>query len=386
MFDFLFREKDGEEESITELITVDIKKLELSKMAIEKAENMIAKAIAKSEFVVQRDNERVKDDIYWMLNIRPNANETATDFWMRAMKKLLREGECVICILKNGIFIADSYIEDNSVTMPQVYKNITISVNDKTMTLNKNFSANDIIHLRSKNRKIQGYLEKTLKLYNNTVSALCEAKKIAGSPKFALNMDGNQPIIRKRDADGKEKSLTIDEYKKDIKRLLESDDIEVLINSTGLKVEQMKITTDVSSEDIAKMAKEIFTECAFAYDIPKAVFLGEITEKADSTNEFITYAVSWIVEIINDSMNAKMVGKEDYLKGEKIWIDISQYKHIDIIQSAANLDKLRAIGFSFDEILKLVGWEPLNTKFSKERVLTKNYTNNLGGGESDDKE
>lgn len=386
MFDFLFREKDGEEKSIMELITVDIKKLELSKMAIEKAENMIAKAIAKSEFVVQRGNERVKDDIYWMLNIRPNANETATDFWMRAMKKLLREDECVICILKNGIFIADSYSADNSVTMPQVYKNITISVNDKTMTLNKNFSANDIIHLRAKNRKIRGYLEKTLKLYNNTVSALCEAKKIAGSPKFALNMDSQQPIIRKRDADGTEKSLTIDEYKKDIKRLLESDDIEVLINSTGLKVEQMKITTDVSSEDIAKLAKEIFTECAFAYDIPKAVFLGEITEKADSTNEFITYAVSWIVEIINDSMNAKMVGKEDYLKGEKIWIDISQYKHIDIIQSAANLDKLRAIGFNFDEILKLVGWEPLNTEFSKERVLTKNYTNNLGGGESDDKE
>lgn len=384
MFDFLFRDKGGEEKSIMELITVDIKKLALSKMAIEKAENMIAKAIAKSEFVVQRRNERVQDDIYWMLNIRPNPNETATDFWIRAVKKILREDECVICILKSGIFIADSYNTDNSVTMPQVYKNITISANDKTMTLNKNFSANDIIHLRTKNRKIRGYLEKTLKLYNDTVSALCEAKKIAGSPKFALNMDGNQPIIRKRDADGKEKSLTIDEYKKDIKRLLESDDIEVLINSTGLKVEQMKITTDVSSEDIAKLAKEIFTECAFAYDIPKAVFLGEITEKADSTNEFITYAVSWIVEIINDSMNAKMVGKEDYLKGEKIWIDISQYKHIDIIQSAANLDKLRAIGFSFDEILKLVGWEPLNTEFSKERVVTKNYTNNLGGGESGD--
>lgn len=384
MFDFLFRDKGGEEKSIMELITVDIKKLALSKMAIEKAENMIAKAIAKSEFVVQRGNERVQDDIYWMLNIRPNPNETATDFWIRAVKKILREDECVICILKSGIFIADSYNTDNSVTMPQVYKNITISANDKTMTLNKNFSANDIIHLRTKNRKIRGYLEKTLKLYNDTVSALCEAKKIAGSPKFALNMDGNQPIIRKRDADGKEKSLTIDEYKKDIKRLLESDDIEVLINSTGLKVEQMKITTDVSSEDIAKLAKEIFTECAFAYDIPKAVFLGEITEKADSTNEFITYAVSWIVEIINDSMNAKMVGKEDYLKGEKIWIDISQYKHIDIIQSAANLDKLRAIGFSFDEILKLVGWEPLNTEFSKERVVTKNYTNNLGGGESGD--
>lgn len=379
----MFKDK-GEEKSVMELITVDVKKLALSKMAIEKAENMIAKAIAKSEFVVQRGNERVQDDIYWMLNIRPNGNETATDFWMRAIKQLLREEECVICLLKNGLFIADSYIADNSVTMPQVYKNITISANDKSMTLNKNFSADDIIHLRTKNRKIRGYLEKTLKLYNDTVSALCAAKKVAGTPKFALNMEGHQPVLRTREADGSERPLTIDEYKKNIKALLESDDIEVLTNSTGLKIEQMTINTSTSSEDIAKLANEIFTECAFAYDIPKAVFLGEITEKADSTNEFITYAVSWIVEIINDSLNAKMVGKEDYLKGEKIWIDISQYKHIDIIQSAANLDKLRSIGFSFDEILKLVGWEPLNTDFSKERVVTKNYTNNLGGDAGDD--
>lgn len=383
MFDFLFKDK-GEEKSVMELITVDVKKLALSKMAIEKAENMIAKAIAKSEFVVQRGNERVQDDIYWMLNIRPNSNETATDFWMRAIKQMLREEECVICVLKNGLFIADSYSTDNSVTIPRVYKNITISANDKTMKLNKNFSADDIIHLRAKNRKIRDYLEKTLRLYNDTVSALCAAKKVAGTPKFALNMEGHQPVLRTREADGSERPLTIDEYKKNIKTLLESDDIEVLTNSTGLKIEQMTINTSTSSEDIAKLANEIFTECASAYDIPKAVFLGEITEKADSTNEFITYAVSWIVEIINDSLNAKMVGKADYLKGEKIWVDISQYKHIDIVQSAENLDKLRSIGFSFDEILKVVGWEPLNTDFSKERVVTKNYTNNLGGDAGDD--
>lgn len=383
MFDFLFKDK-GEEKSVMELITVDVKKLALAKTAIEKAENMIAKAIAKSEFVVQRGNERVQDDIYWMLNIRPNSNETATDFWMHAIKQMLREEECVICVLKNGLFIADSYSTDNSVTIPQVYKNITISANDKTMKLNKNFSADDIIHLRAKNRKIRGYLEKTLKLYNDTVSALCAAKKVAGTPKFALNMEGHQPVLRTREADGSERQLTIDEYKKNIKTLLESDDIEVLTNSTGLKIEQMTINTSTSSEDITKLANEIFTECASAYDIPKAVFLGEITEKADSTNEFITYAVSWIVEIINDSLNAKMVGKEDYLKGEKIWVDISQYKHIDIVQSAANLDKLRSIGFSFDEILKVVGWEPLNTDFSRKRVVTKNYTNNLGGDAGDD--
>ena len=73
---------------------------------------------------------------------------------------------------------------------------------------------------------------------------------------------------------------------------------------------------------------------------------------------------------------------ECYLDGEYIWIDMSRFKHRDIIESAANLDKLRSIGFNFDEIRTAIGWEELGTDFSQERVVTKNYTNNLGGDES----
>ena len=121
-----------------------------------------------------------------------------------------------------------------------------------------------------------------------------------------------------------EKVLTEDEYKNNIKKLLTSDKVEIIKNQETLSVGELKITNNVSTEDLTKIAHEIFVECALAFDIPKAVFLGEITEKADSTNEFITYAVSWVVEVLNDSLNAKLVGQTDYLKGEKIWIEIGR--------------------------------------------------------------
>ena len=54
MFDFLFQNKNGEQQSYMDMISVEIKKLELSKMAIQKAKGMISHAIAKSEFIVQR--------------------------------------------------------------------------------------------------------------------------------------------------------------------------------------------------------------------------------------------------------------------------------------------------------------------------------------------
>lgn len=376
MFDFTWSKK-GKVESVMEIISADIKELQISKLAIEKAISMIAKAVAKSEFVVQRKNGRIKDDIYYMLNIKTNENETATDFWIEAVKKLLVETECVICRLGKSLYIADSWQVDTSVVLKQKYTNIVITSNGNSMHLDKTFYADEVLHLRSRNEKIKTYLEKVLRKYDEILDALSEAKRIASTPKFELRTQGPQQIIRTPNPDGTQKTLTEDEYKKNIKELLNSKKMEIIKNQDTLSVGELKITNNVSTEDLTKIAHEIFVECALAFDIPKAVFLGEITEKADSTNEFITYAVSWVVEVINDSLNAKIVGQKDYLDGEKIWIDMSGYKHVDIIESAANLDKLRAIGFNLDEIFRMVGWEELGTDFSKQRVLTKNYTNDL---------
>lgn len=383
MFDFLFQNKNGEQQSYMDMISVEIKKLELSKMAIQKAKGMISHAIAKSEFIVQRKNGRTKDHIYWILNIRPNPNETATDFWISAIDKLLTYGECLICRVGDHLYIADSYTDDNAVMLPKRYSNVTIKANGETFMLGKSFLADDVIHLRAQNDKIRGYLEKVLKMYDDVTSALASAKKLDSTPKFTLDVPGSIPVIQTKDENGNIKMLSIDMYKQKIKELLESDNIEILQNSNGMKLSSLKMESNISSEDIVKMANEIFTECAFAFDIPKAVFLGEITEKADSTNEFITYAVGWIVELLNDSFNAKLVGEKDYLAGERIWVDMSRFKHRDILESAANLDKLRSIGFNFDEIRTTVGWEELNTEFSQERVITKNYTNDLGGEKSE---
>lgn len=383
MFDILFPGKKGEIKSYMDLVSIEVKKLQISKLAIEKAVNMIAHAVAKSEFVVQRKEGRAKDHLYWVLNIQPNANETATDFWIRVVRRLLTEGECIICNIAGALYIADSYSKSNTVILAQTYRNLNITANDGNYTLQKTFGASEIIHLRAQNEKIKRYLERILSQYDKTASAVAAAKKLASAPKFTLDVPAALPVLRTKGEDGKEKVLTIDEYKNKIRRLLESDDIEVLQNQNGMTISQLKIDTTVSSEDVVKLATEIYTESALAYDIPKAVFLGEITEKADSTNEFITYAVGWVTELINDSLNAKLVGERDYLAGEYIWIDMSRFKHRDIIESAANLDKLRSIGFNFDEVRSMVGWEPLNTDFSQERVVTKNYTNNLGGEESE---
>lgn len=380
MFDFLFQNKNGEIQNYMDLITINLKKMEISKLAIEKAIGMIAKAIAKSEFIVERNGQRVKDDVYWMLNIRTNPNETATDFWINVVKKLLTNQECVIIHISDGLYLANTFTVSNSVMFPQIYSNIQITSNDKTINLNKSFVADDVIHLKSGNAKLKGYLDKILSIYDQTIGAMCTVQKIANTPKFNLKMDTITPIIKRKKPDGTEVTLTLDEYKADLVKMIESDEIAILSSTHSMMLEQLKIESNVKAEEIVKIAKEIYEETAYAFDIPEAVFLGKITEKADSSNEFVTYACSWIVEIINDSLNAKLVGKNAFLNGEKLWIDMSRFKHRDIVDCAAGLEKLRGLGFNFDEIREMVGREALNTEFSKKRMVTKNFGEDFASG------
>ncbi len=384
MFDIFFKKSSsGLEQSLMEILTIDAIKAQISDEALEKAAEMIAKSIAKSEFKVKRKGGLKKDEIYWMLNVKPNENETATEFWMKAIKRLILRGECLIIQQNKKLYLADSFAVDNAVFSAKKYTDVYVMVNDDAAKMNGTFFSGDVLHLRNTNKNLMTILKKNLALYNDILSAMVTSKKISSVPKFTLEVGTGLPVIHQKDENGEVKPLTIDQYKENIKKLLSSENIEIVTNQNGLAVNQLSVNTSVTAEEITKIRNEIYLETAQALDIPKAVFLGEITEKADSTNEFITYSVNWLVEMLNDAMNAALVGKEDFLKGEKIFVDMSKYKHVDIIESANGLDKLRAIGYTLDELFELTGWEPINTEFSKKRALTKNYADE--GGETGEK-
>ena len=217
------------------------------------------------------------------------------------------------------------------------------------------------------------YLESVVNQYNNTLNAINYMIRLSNQPKFKLKL-GTAQSFREKQADGTDKIVTKDMYAEKIKRLLESEDITVMTESEGVSLENIQINASAKAEELAKVALAINNEAANAFDIPEAVFNGNITEQSDATNEFITYAVGPVAEVINDTLTAYIVGEDDYSrKNEKVMVWLARFKHVDVVDSAVNLDKLRGIGFSYDEIRAMVGYPLLNTEFSNARALTKNY-------------
>lgn len=373
MFDFLFQKNNGLQ-SLAETITIELKKLNIAKLAVEKAETMIAKAIAKSDILIQTQSEN-KRKYEYRLNVQPNDNENGTYFWTKVVKKLLREGEVVIIRIGEKYYRAQSFQESDNVMTGRLYSNITIEAAEKQYSLFKTFLSGDVIHLRYDNSKIRVLLNSVLSQYETTANSVNAMMQIANTPKFKLKVPGQLNLVRRGKDGESDKKITKEEYTEELKKLLESESLAIITESNGITLEQLGIQTATKAEELVKIKEEINNATAEAYDIPQAVFNGNITEKSDATNEFITYAVGSVAEVINDELTAKLVGAEDYAgKNERVMVWLARFKHVDVVDSANNLDKLRSNGWNFDEIREMVGYPVLNTPFSQARALTKNYT------------
>ena len=378
MFDFLFQDKNKGLQSLAETITIELEKLNIAKLAVEKAETMIAKAVAKSDILIQTQSED-KRKYEYRLNVQPNDNENGTYFWTKVVKKLLREGEVVIIRIGEKYYRAQSFQESDNVMTGRLYSNITIEAAEKQYSLFKTFLSGDVIHLRYDNSKIRVLLNSMLSQYETTANSVNAMMQIANTPKFKLKVPGQLNLVRRGKDGESDKKITKEEYTEELKKLLESKSLAVITESNGIALEQLGIQTATKTEELVKIKEEINNATAEAYDIPQAVFNGNITEKSDATNEFITYAVGPVAEVINDELTAKLVGAEDYAgKNERVMVWLARFKHVDVVDSANNLDKLRSNGWNFDEIREMVGYPVLNTPFSQARALTKNYTTGEG--------
>ncbi|MFR0961354.1 MAG: phage portal protein [Dorea sp.] len=374
MFNFSFKDKNNGLQSLAETITIELEKLNIAKLAVEKAETMIAKAIAKSDILIQTQSEH-KRKYEYRLNVQPNDNENGTYFWTKVVKKLLREGEVVIVRIGDKYYRVQSFQESDNVMTGRLYSNITIEAAGKQYSLLKTFLSGDVIHLRYDNSKIRVLLNSVLSQYETTANSVNAMMQIANTPKFKLKVPGPLNLVRRGKDGESDKKITKEEYTEELKKLLESKSLAIITESSGITLEQLGIQTATKAEELVKIKEEINNATAEAYDIPQAVFNGNITEKSDATNEFITYAVGQVAEVINDELTAKLVGAEDYAgKNERVMVWLARFKHVDVVDSANNLDKLRSNGWNFDEIREMVGYPVLNTPFSQARALTKNYT------------
>ena len=374
------------------IINQKSKQMSIKKKAIEHSIDLIARTISKSEIQIYRyDNKQKKiipkiDEYYYKLNIKPNNNEYGTSFFYRAVSKLLHDEEVLILEIDNNLYLAESFEKSESILYKKTYHDIYLSdVDGNKFKLDKSYNSDEVIHLTLGGSKINEVLDDYYNEFGNLLGISFSQYKSNNIPKWKLITPGDQPAIYDRETN---KAISYEEYKKKITEGLFNEEESIVLLSKALDLEKINGEKQIDSSDYIKLEKKWSDEVANAFNIPLDVFYGSKTDKSTGTNDFISFAVVPILRIFEDGMNGTLIKKNEYLRGDRIFINKLNMKHFDIFDSATSMDKLFGDGFSHNDLRYFIDIPKLDEEWADEHNITKNYgkanNSNVKGGDKDE--
>ena len=151
--DFLGNVKNEKGEITENIIEEKIQEIYYKELAIQTAISLIANAIAKCEIKVQENNQEVKNKLYYILNVSPNANENSSQLWHKAIEKMIYQNECILVDVNDNLCCADSYTPEEYPILGNLYKGVVIG----NLQLNKTFKSSEVLRLQLNNSNIHSF-------------------------------------------------------------------------------------------------------------------------------------------------------------------------------------------------------------------------------------
>ena len=391
VLDKLFKNSKGEFVSIIDILfgSSDSNNY-IYALAEAHAIDLIAKTIAKCEIQTfeNKNNkvEEVKNDLYWSLNIQPNYNENGTRFLYKLVTKLLIEKRALVIINKtpttNLLYVADDFNANNKILVGKTFTNVKISDDEgNSIILDKLYNIENSIYYSINNNELTTASESFKKNTTKILKAAQKAFERANIPKWRLKFPGNQPTMIDPQTN---QPMKYDEYKKKVTEGLLSEEEAIVLLSEMFDLIYLNKDSNKNLTDFSSAVKEIGDTVAQKWNIPLDVFYGSKTEKSTGTNDFITFAVDFYFEFLEDGFNMTLVGKPSFLKGEYVMFNRFSIQHKDIFDNANGIDKLIGDGFSRNEINKFLRLPKIDEAWADEHNLTKNYGKMEGGAENEE--
>ena len=100
---------------------------------------------------------------------------------------------------------------------------------------------------------------------------------------------------------------------------------------------------------------------------------GDMTNMGDLVNTMLTFSVDPEAKMISDEVTRKNFKPDEIMRGSKVKVDTTTIKHIDIFDAAASASQLVSYGvFRINDVLKALGYEPVDDPVANMRLITKN--------------
>ena len=118
-------------------------------LAIQSCINLIANVLSKAEFQTFEKGREVRKDNYYLFNVEPNPNKSASKFWRDVVHHLVYNNESLIIQQNNYFYVADSFDVKKFAFKDYVYTNVVID----DYQLSDSFIEPNVLHFELHNEK-----------------------------------------------------------------------------------------------------------------------------------------------------------------------------------------------------------------------------------------
>ncbi|MCM3628796.1 phage portal protein [Paenibacillus glycanilyticus] len=349
-------------------------------LAMETCINFIARTISQSDFRITQNNKRIRNDWDYLLNVSPNTDQSASEFWHQFVYKLIYDNEVLVIKTDNDeLLIADDFDRKEYAVFPDVFSDVVV----KDYTFTRTFRMDEVIYLKHSEVKLIDAVRGISNEYDSLFSRMIEIQRMNNQIRGTVDIDAT---MQQSDPETMAKfQVFIDKLFTSFKEKL----IALVPKVKGFNYTEIHDGSNngKSVDELAKLKKDLTEDIANILGIPNSLVHGDMSDYETAIKAYIKFCIAPLIKKISDVLNARIIDKADYMKNMRV--EVRGVAEMNSLEVATAIDKLKASGtYTSNQLRIKLGDEPVDNPALDEYVLTKNYekaTSSKGGeGEGDE--
>lgn len=369
-----------------DIVQDNSKRTYLKRMAIDRVLNFVSKTVSTTSFKYTVDNKKStnKEHQEWSykLNVRPNRNQNASDFWQKVIYKLLYDNEVLIVMNDSEDFlIADSFNRTQYAMFDDTFSEVAIG----TYVYERSFNRSDVLlYMQYNNADLENFIAGLYGDYGELFGRMIEVNMRNNQIRGAVDIDVIKNLST-GDDDEKEKKGKVQNYINKVTNAIKNNSVALYPKYKGIGFDETvsKSNSNQTVDELKKLKNDFISEVAGAIGVPPSLILGDMAQAEEQTEFFLKFTIKPLINKIQSELNAKLIHKDDYMKGNRIRAIGPDTE--SIIGLADKIDKvISSGGFNKNEIRYEFGFDSVDG--GDEFILTKNYEKEQKGGENVDED
>lgn len=336
-------------------------------LILESSIELISKTVARAEFQTFLNGKEKKGTNYYLFNVEPNQNISASLFWKAVTKSMLAKGEALILVQNNKLYLADSFTRKEYAFKENTYTEVKIG----DYELSDPWRESQVLYLKYDNEKIRAAIDAIYGDFSKLISSSIKGYQNSKSRKGKLKIPTNLPKELDSEQDLQNHIST------SMKDFMDPSKDAIYPESDGFEYTEITESKGSKSNDSGRETKnfinDIFDFIGIGLGISPSLLKGDTVNTKDAVNNFLTFCINHFAKIIQDEINRKMYGQKEYLNNSYVKVDTTNIKAVDLRDIANSIELLNRNGaLTIDDTLRILGKEPIGGELGEMRFITKN--------------